>query len=156
MHGALVFEGPDGLGMVVKFEAKVTTAFNHLSTALRNVSAKLPYGKLNLNPVLQNRIIGSEGVTNTDTGVNAPSMQTQLTTLFAEGQTNQAAGAARASPPVAAPRPRKRLATLVPAWPSAAPPTMAASRGISPLPPPGARTRRAARSFISPPCRRRL
>ena len=55
---------------------------------LKNVSAKLPYGRVNLNPVLQDRIIGPAGVTDTTTNVNTPSLQTQLTQGFAEGGTS--------------------------------------------------------------------
>jgi hypothetical protein len=73
--------GADTTALLNTFDAKVTQAFNTLSTALSNISYKLPYGHVNLNPILQNRVVGSTGVTDTTTGVNTPSLQTQFSNL---------------------------------------------------------------------------
>jgi hypothetical protein len=80
--------GADTTALTNTFNAKVNQSFNALSTALSNVSFKLPYGHVNLNPVLQNRIVGSAGVTDTSTGVNTPSLQTQLANLSASATTS--------------------------------------------------------------------
>jgi hypothetical protein len=84
----LAKSGADSTALLNTFQGKVTTAFNHLSSAMTNVSHKLPFGGVNLNPVLQNRIVGSTGVTDTTTNVNTPSLQTQVTDLFQNGQTS--------------------------------------------------------------------
>ncbi len=73
--------GADTTALTNTFDTKVSQAFNALSVSLSNVSFKLPYGHVNLNPILQNRIIGSTGVTDTTTNVNTPSLQTQFANL---------------------------------------------------------------------------
>jgi hypothetical protein len=73
--------GADTTALTNTFNTKVAQAFNALSVSLSNVSFKLPYGHVNLNPILQNRIIGSTGVTDTTTNVNTPSLQTQFANL---------------------------------------------------------------------------
>jgi len=85
----LAKSGADASALLNTFQGKVTTAFNHLSSSLNNISHKLPFGGVNLNPILQNRIVGSTGVTDTTTGVNTPSLQTQVSDLFQNGQTSQ-------------------------------------------------------------------
>ncbi len=70
----------------LKLEANMTAALNRLSGDLNYVAHKLPYGGVNLNPTLQHRVSGSAGVTDTTTGVNTPSLQSQLTTLYYDGQ----------------------------------------------------------------------
>ena len=94
---AIAKPNADSAKLLAQFDSKVTSAFNRLSTDLKNVSTKLPFGGVNLNPVLQDRITGPTGVTNTATGVNTPSLQTRLTTLFDDGQTGQAAGVIHAT-----------------------------------------------------------
>lgn len=73
--------GADATALLNKFDASIAKSFTQLSTALSNISYKLPFGHVNLNPVLQHRIIGSTGVTDTTTMINTPSLQTQLTNL---------------------------------------------------------------------------
>ena len=73
--------GANTTALTNTFDAKVAQSFNALSAALSNVSPKLPYGHVNLNPTLQNRIVGSAGVTDTTTNVNTPSLQTQFANL---------------------------------------------------------------------------
>jgi hypothetical protein len=80
--------GADTTALTNTFDTKVAQAFNTLSVSLSNVSFKLPYGHVNLNPVLQNRIIGSTGVTDTTTNVNTPSLQTQFANLSPKSSTS--------------------------------------------------------------------
>jgi hypothetical protein len=80
-----------------QFVASATEAFNRLSSDLLSVSKKVPFGGLNLNPVLQNRIVGSEGVTDTTTNVNRPSLQTKLTALLGTGTASDAQAAINSS-----------------------------------------------------------
>ena len=77
--------GADSTALLNTFDNQATRAFNRLSDALANVSHKLPFGGVNLNPVLQNRAVGSTGVTDTTTKVNTPSLQTRLSTLQDQG-----------------------------------------------------------------------
>ncbi len=78
----------DSTALLSTFDAQTTQAFNQLSGAMFNLSHKLPYGGVNLFPVLNNRVIGSTGVTDTTTKVNTPSLQTQLSS-GPDGQTSQ-------------------------------------------------------------------
>jgi len=73
--------GADTSSLLNTFNTSVARSFDNLSTSLSNLSYKLPYGHVNLNPILQNRIIGSTGVTDTTTKVNTPSLQTSLSNL---------------------------------------------------------------------------
>ena len=67
--------------------ASETSAFNRLSGDLNYVAHKLLYGAVNLNPVLQARITGANGVTDTTTHVNTPSLSSQFATAFQQGNT---------------------------------------------------------------------
>ena len=80
-----------------QFDASVSNAFNRLSSDLLNVSRMVPFGGVNLNPVLQGRIIGSTGVTDTTTNVNRPSLQTKLAAIVGTGTSGDAQAAINSS-----------------------------------------------------------
>jgi hypothetical protein len=69
-------------------QTKLNGAFNRLSSDLLKVSRMVSYGGVNLNPVLQNRITGTTGVTDTTTHINTPSLQSQLNNLVTAGTTS--------------------------------------------------------------------
>ena len=86
-----------GTASTTQFDASVANAFNRLSSDLLNVSRKVPFGGVNLNPVLQNQVIGSTGVTDTTTKVNTPSLQTRLAAIVGTGSASDAQAAINSS-----------------------------------------------------------
>jgi hypothetical protein len=78
----LAKNGADTNAVLAQLETKVTQALNRLTSALDQVASKVPYGGQNLASILNARIEGSAGVTDTTTMVNTPSLQTKLQTAF--------------------------------------------------------------------------
>jgi hypothetical protein len=73
---------------VATLENKLNAAFNRLSSDLLKISRMVSYGGVNLDPVLQNRITGTTGVTDTTTQINTPSLQAQFNSLVTTGNTS--------------------------------------------------------------------
>jgi hypothetical protein len=88
VHNGAAKPGANTPALLATFDSSVTQSLNRLSGALTSLSLKVPFGGVNLNPVLQMRIIGSGGVTDTTTKVNKPSLQTQLATLTPSSSTS--------------------------------------------------------------------
>jgi hypothetical protein len=78
---AVVLPGANSSALFERFAAKVTVSFSQLSSALNSVSHKVPFGGINLNPYLQNLIVGAPTGTTTSGTVTTPSLATTLNTL---------------------------------------------------------------------------
>ena len=61
-----------------QFEVKVVQALTRLTSDMGKVASKVPFGGKNLAPVLEARIVGGAGVTDTTTKVNTPSLESDL------------------------------------------------------------------------------
>jgi hypothetical protein len=93
----LAKKGADPTALEAQLASKVTQALNRLTSALDQVAFKVPFGNQNLAPVLNARIEGSAGVTDTTTKVNTPSLQTKLQTAFADSDKSAAFEAIQAT-----------------------------------------------------------
>ena len=82
--------GADTATVNATFETKVSDAFTKLDASLLAISRNLPYGGVNLDPVLADRATGSTGVTDTTTGLVTPSLETDLEADFAAGDVSGA------------------------------------------------------------------
>ncbi|WP_435010139.1 hypothetical protein P12x_001368 [Tundrisphaera lichenicola] len=74
--------GADQTQLLGQFEIRINRALNRLSSELLGVSGKVPFGRVNLYPIYQNRILGSTGVTDTTSLINYPSLQERLAPLY--------------------------------------------------------------------------
>lgn len=81
----LAKKGADQATLEAQLVTKGDKAFATLEAGLDQVAHKLPFGGQNLQPVLDARIVGSAGVTDTTTKVNTPSLQTTLNANFEAG-----------------------------------------------------------------------